>query len=56
MDLTSNTDYDQTLKSLEKILGIMDDLREKFPWTWQQTMESLRYLTIEETLNCPKQF
>ena len=49
MDSPPNTDYDQALKALEKLLVIMDELREKCPWTRQQTMESLRHLTIEET-------
>ena len=26
----------------------MDELREKCPWDQKQTMDSLRYLTIEE--------
>ena len=37
------------LKAFERLLNIMDDLREKCPWDMKQTMESLRYLTIEET-------
>lgn len=32
-----------------RLLGIMDELREKCPWDKKQTMESLRHLTIEET-------
>ncbi len=32
-----------------KLLGIMDELREKCPWDREQTFESLRNLTIEET-------
>lgn len=31
-----------------RILKIMDELREQCPWDRKQTMESLRYLTIEE--------
>ena len=31
-----------------KLLAIMDELREKCPWDKKQTMDSLRYLTIEE--------
>ncbi len=31
-----------------RLLTIMDELREKCPWDKKQTMESLRYLTIEE--------
>ncbi|MFV0305528.1 MAG: nucleoside triphosphate pyrophosphohydrolase [Moheibacter sp.] len=36
------------LKAFSRLLDIMDDLREKCPWDKKQTMESLRYLTIEE--------
>jgi len=32
-----------------KLVGIMDDLREKCPWDKKQTIHSLRKLTIEET-------
>jgi XTP/dITP diphosphohydrolase len=37
------------LQAFSRLLDIMDDLREKCPWDKQQTMESLRHLTIEET-------
>ncbi|MFT5821414.1 MAG: XTP/dITP diphosphohydrolase [Crocinitomix sp.] len=37
------------LKAFERLLTIMDDLREKCPWDKKQTLESLRHLTIEET-------
>ena len=37
------------LKQFERLLIIMDDLREKCPWDKKQTLESLRHLTIEET-------
>ena len=37
------------LQSFERLLNIMDDLREKCPWDKKQTFESLRHLTIEET-------
>lgn len=36
------------LKAFERILNIMNDLREKCPWDKKQTMDSLRILTIEE--------
>lgn len=36
------------LKAIERLLDIMDDLREKCPWDQKQTLESLRHLTIEE--------
>lgn len=39
----------EKLKAFERLLGIMDDLREKCSWDKKQTMESLRHLTIEET-------
>jgi len=32
-----------------RLLDIMDDLREKCPWDKKQTMDTLSYLTIEET-------
>ena len=35
--------------SLLRLLTIMDELREKCPWDKKQTLESLSYLTIEET-------
>jgi XTP/dITP diphosphohydrolase len=40
---------DRQLKSFGKLLEIMDELREKCPWDREQTFESLRNLTIEET-------
>ena len=36
------------IKSFKRLLTIMDELREQCPWDKKQTMESLRYLTIEE--------
>ena len=39
----------QKLKSFERLLTIMDELRAQCPWDKKQTLESLRYLTIEET-------
>ncbi|MFN4234641.1 MAG: nucleoside triphosphate pyrophosphohydrolase [Bacteroidia bacterium] len=39
----------EKLKAFERLLIIMDELREKCPWDKKQTMESLRHLTIEET-------
>ncbi len=38
----------EQLESFEKLLDIMDELREKCPWDKKQTFESLRRLTIEE--------
>ncbi|RUA24124.1 MAG: nucleoside triphosphate pyrophosphohydrolase [Bacteroidetes bacterium] len=42
-------DQDPRLKAFERLLNIMDDLRKSCPWDKEQTMESLRHLTIEET-------
>lgn len=39
----------EKLKAFERLLNIMDELREKCPWDKKQTIESLRHLTIEET-------
>ena len=39
----------QQLQAFERLLDIMDELREKCPWDKKQTLESLRHLTIEET-------
>ena len=36
------------LQAFERLLVIMDELREKCPWDMKQTMDSLRHLTIEE--------
>ena len=40
---------DPRLVAFERLLNIMDDLREKCPWDKKQTFETLRQLTIEET-------
>ena len=32
-----------------RLVGIMDELREKCPWDRKQTIQSLRQMTIEET-------
>ncbi|MEJ2163805.1 MAG: nucleoside triphosphate pyrophosphohydrolase [Robiginitalea sp.] len=37
------------LAAYDRLLTIMDELRAQCPWDKKQTMESLRYLTIEET-------
>ncbi|MCC6721214.1 MAG: nucleoside triphosphate pyrophosphohydrolase [Bacteroidia bacterium] len=44
-----NYNNDQRLVAFEKLLNIMDELREKCPWDQKQTFETLRHLTIEET-------
>ena len=37
------------LEAFDRLLTIMDELRENCPWDKKQTIESLRHLTIEET-------
>ena len=37
------------LKAIDRLLTIMDELREQCPWDRKQTLQSLRHLTIEET-------
>jgi len=39
----------ERLKVFGELLDIMDELRKKCPWDKEQTLESLRRLTIEET-------
>lgn len=36
-------------EAFARLLKIMDELREQCPWDMKQTIESLRYLTLEET-------
>jgi len=37
------------LMAFDRLLTIMDELREQCPWDRKQTMDTLRHLTIEET-------
>ena len=39
----------EILDQFSKLLDVMDELREKCPWDKEQTMETIRTLTIEET-------
>jgi XTP/dITP diphosphohydrolase len=39
----------EQLMAFDRLLTIMDELREQCPWDRKQTLESLRHLTIEET-------
>ncbi len=39
----------EQLAAIDRLLTIMDELREQCPWDKKQTMETLRHLTIEET-------
>jgi len=40
---------DTRLEAFRRLLDIMDELRAKCPWDKEQTTESIRHLTIEET-------
>jgi len=46
--LQKNERMQKKIKAFERLLNIMDDLRTGCPWDKEQTLESLRYLTIEE--------
>jgi len=37
------------MEQFNRLVNIMDELREKCPWDQKQTIETLRHLTIEET-------
>jgi XTP/dITP diphosphohydrolase len=39
----------EKLQAFDRLLTIMDELRENCPWDKKQSLESLRHLTIEET-------
>ncbi|MCK4676817.1 MAG: nucleoside triphosphate pyrophosphohydrolase [Bacteroidales bacterium] len=40
---------EEKLAAFKRLLTIMDELRTQCPWDREQTIESLRHLTIEET-------
>lgn len=42
------SDKTSQLKAFERLLIIMDELREQCPWDKKQTLQTLRHLTIEE--------
>src|SRR6478752_10795906 len=44
-----DTNREAKLDAFNRLLTIMDELRENCPWDKKQTLESLRHLTIEET-------
>ncbi len=46
---TTDENREEKLKAFDRLLTIMDELRENCPWDKKQTFESLRHLTIEET-------
>ena len=39
----------EKLKAFERLLNIMDELREQCPWDKKQTVETLRHLTIAKS-------
>ena len=39
----------RTGEAFERLVNIMNDLREKCPWDKKQTIQSLRQMTLEET-------
>lgn len=39
---------EETLEQFDRLLAIMNELREKCPWDREQTWESIRHLSIEE--------
>jgi len=48
MFANKNINMKDRIIAFDRLINIMDELREKCPWDKKQTMESLRYLTIEE--------
>jgi MazG family protein len=46
---TPDHNRQQKLQAFDRLLTIMNELRENCPWDKKQTLESLRHLTIEET-------
>jgi XTP/dITP diphosphohydrolase len=42
-------DREKKLRAFDRLLTVMDELRENCPWDKKQTLETLRHLTIEET-------
>jgi XTP/dITP diphosphohydrolase len=47
--VTHDTNRPAKLEAFDRLLTIMDELRENCPWDKKQTVETLRHLTIEET-------
>jgi MazG family protein len=47
--MSSNNSRQRQLEAFDRLLTIMEELREKCPWDKKQTLDSLRHLTIEET-------
>jgi MazG family protein len=49
VNCTPDPNRQQKLQAFDRLLTIMNELRENCPWDKNQTLESLRHLTIEET-------
>lgn len=49
INMTINENQKSSLQALDYLLTILMELRTKCPWDKEQTMDSLRCLTIEET-------
>ena len=49
LTFAENKPMEEKAEAFRKLLELMDELRAKCPWDKKQTLESLRYLTIEET-------
>jgi MazG family protein len=47
--LSEDKNREEKLKAFDRLLTIMDELRENCPWDKKQTITSLRHLTLEET-------
>ena len=48
-NITPRPDRQRAAEAFVRLLDIMDDLRQKCPWDREQTMDSIRTNTIEET-------
>ncbi len=48
-NMTKSEKRAKQMEAFGRILDVMDQLREKCPWDREQTIESLRTMTIEET-------
>lgn len=46
--MAATNSKEEKLAAFSRLLDIMDDLRAKCPWDREQTLDSLRHLTIEE--------
>ena len=47
--MTKSEKRAKQMEAFSRILDVMDELREKCPWDREQTIASLRPMTIEET-------